>query len=496
MEKNKILKSEIDGSLELCNGFAVAEEILTAGNSFFDYSYFGTRILILAPNPGDEILIAGNMIFTFAQAKAEIFIAYSKKEKINLEALKILGVKSDKIIFLSEENFQSNLKNLLLELRANIIFCADFDEQEEYKNFSSAFENVMGEILREEKNYFPEVYKKFACATALNSPPDFYMPNLLPTIRPKIGATDNYNFEIIDRANYSWKNRVRFPVHEMCQKTLLKENPVAAAISSYKNFRNDLNPLRILNSDEIFFERRTDNKIFSAKVSNEKVSDFKILDVANSEKFIFEWAESVQVQQIIIYGDYQSKENFELEINFELENPNAKIDKDRISLDNNFSIKKILPAYGLPLVVNTEKIFVKHAEISAKKNFGVGEIEIFSNVNPFRKIQPFIKIMIGENFFYTYDVPFEVEKLPVKIYKFHVDEPVKISAEVEDKNILTEVFEGDEEFILNLNGAEKIVVTAEVVGNPNIYDRSIIRRVGDLTQIQMKIFQWLDKVSR
>lgn len=482
----KILKSELDGALELCGDLTAAEEILTAGNSFFDRSYFGTRILVIAPKPGDEILIAGNIIFTFAQAKAEIFIAYSVKEKINFDALKILGVQSDKIIFF---NNQRELKNLLSELRANIIFCADFDSQAEYKNLSLDFETVMGEILREEKNYFPEVYKKFASATALNSPPDFYAPNLLQTIRPKIGATDNYNFEIIDRANYSWKNRVRFPVHELCQKTLLKENPVAAAISSYKN----LNPLRILNSDEVFFERRTDNKIFSAKVSDKKISDFKILDAAKSDKFIFEWAEGVQVQRIIFYGDFQSDEETKIEINFELDNFRAKIDNAGISLDNTCHIEKILPPNGLPLVVDTEKIFVKRAEISAKKIFGLGEVEIFSNVEPFRKIQPFIKITAGENFFYNYDVPSEVEKISLGIYKFHVDEPVKISAESNDENILNEIFEGDEEIILNLNGAEKIILTAEVVGNPNIWDRAIIRRVGDLSQIQMKIFQWLDK---
>jgi len=488
MDKNKILKSEMDGTFELCGDFTAAEETLTAGNSFFERSYFGTRILVIAPRPGDEILIAGNTIFTFAQAKAEIFIAYSGKTKINFDALKILGVQSDKIIFFET---QRELKKILLELRANIIFCADYDSQLEYKNLSQTFENVMGEILHEDKSYRPEVYKKFACATALNSPPDFYAPNLLKTARPKLGATDNYDFDIIDSANYSWKNRVRFPVHELCQKTLLKENPVAAAISFYKN----LNPLRILNSDEVFFERRTDNQIFSAKVSVKKVSDFKILDAAKSDKFIFEWAEGVQVQQIIIYGDFRSEEKFELKINLELDNFRAKIDNAGISLDNTFCVEKILPPYGLPLVIDTEKIFVKRAEISSEKVFGLGEVEFISNVEPFRKIQPFIKLTAGENFFYRYDVPSEVEKIPIGIYKFHVDEPVKISAESNDENILTEILD-DGEMILNLGSAEEIILTAEVVGSPNIYDRAIIRRVGDLAQIQMKILQWLDKVSR
>ena len=488
----KIFNSELDGILEVCDDFTMAADAPTSGNSFFDRSYFGTRILILAPRPGDEILIAGNMIFTFARAKAEIFIAYSVKEKINATALKILGVQSNKIIFFADK---ADLKKILLELRANVIFCADFDSRPQFKNLSETFETVMGEILSEQKNYFPEVYKKFACATALNAPPDFYATNLLPTMRPKIGRTDDYNFDIIDRANYSWKNRVRFPVHELCQKTLLKENPVANAILAYKNTRGDLNALRILNSDEIFFERRTDNQIYSAKkISDKKIADFKILDVAKSDKFIFDWAEGVQVRRVVIYGDFNCGEKIDLEINFELDNLRAKIDKAGISLDNNCRVKKILPAQGLPLIIDTEKIFVKRAEISAKKVFGLAEVEFFANAEPIRKIQPFIKMTVGENFFYRFDVPFEVEKIPLGVYKFHVDEPVKISAEVGGENILTEVLDGADEIILNLGDAEEIILTAEVIGNPNIYDRAIIRRVGDLAQIQAKVLQWLDKM--
>ena len=75
-----------------------------------------------------------------------------------------------------------------------------------------------------------------------------------------------------------------------------------------------------------------------------------------------------------------------------------------------------------------------------------------------------------------------------------MDDQIKISAESGDENILTAVVEGDEEIILNLRGAAEIILTAEVAGNPGIYDRTIIRRVGDLAQIQFKMFQWLDKL--
>ena len=60
---------------------------------------------------------------------------------------------------------------------------------------------------------------------------------------------------------------------------------------------------------------------------------------------------------------------------------------------------------------------------------------------------------------------------------------------------MTEVLTEDEEIILNLSDAKEIILTAEVVGNANVYDRAIIKRIGDLAQIQLKVWQWIDKIS-
>ena len=497
-EKN--FNAEIDTVLEMCDDFTYAEEIATIGNSFFDKKYFGTRVLVLAAKFGDEISVAGNTIFSMAATKAEIFVAYSE-EKIstpeNLVALKILGVPEDKIIFVKD------LKQLILKLRANIIFCVDYDSVE-HRKLSAAFEKAMGEILAEVDNYRPEVYKKLANATALNAPPDFYAPNLLSVKRPKFGATDNYDFDLIDRANYNWAERVRFPVHERCRAPLLKENPLASAILAYR--QKNFSALRILNSDEIFFERRTDNQVFSAKVeassgAADKVCDFQIFGESwqpsskDDKKILrLEWDDAAQVRQIKIYGNILDSEPAKIKIRLDLENC---IDKAGISLDNKRVFENILPAYGCPLVIDTDKIFVRRAEIElveGGKNFGISEIEMFANVNPIRKIPPFVKLAVGKNFFYRYDIPYEVEKVLLNLYKFHVDEPVKITATSNGENILTEILDGNDELTLNLDDAKEIVLTAEVIGNPNIYDQAIIRRVGDLAQIQLKILQWLDKI--
>lgn len=562
--------AEACGLLELTGAEVDTEEILTAGNSFFDKSYFGTRILILAPHPDDEINIAGNMILTLAAAKAEIFVAYSTNGDFEqpaeiraqeaVDALKILGVPEERIIFLgygdghklfdtpskspaghvetyaaknfvdyakktfgrhssyTRGNFKRDLKSLLLELRANIIFCVDFDSHADHRTLSILFEEVLGEILSERNDYRPEVYKKFAYATAFTAVPDFYAPNLRATKKPKVGETDTYDFDFIDRANYVWENRVRFPV--LNYRTLLRDNPIADAIFAHKSQRNEWNALRILNSDEIFFERRTDSQTFSAQVTTtsgdaDKVRDFKIIDTVDVDatpaqiennlwqpapadkqrKIFFTWKDPAQVQQIVIYGNPLDDLPAQIFLRLELANPQAVIDKAGISLDNVKTFSAELPSLGRPLVINTEKFFVTRAEISivdAGKNFGLAEVEFFANAELLRKIPPFIKLTVNDNFIYRYAVPYEVDKISVGLYRFHVDAPVKITATAGDENILSEFLE-DGELILNFGKATEIILTAEVIGS-DIYDRAIIRRVGDFAQIQLKVWQWLDKL--
>ena len=544
MDDKKFFEAEACGLFELVGEQVDAEEIPTAGNSFFDKSFFGTRVLILAPHPDDEINIAGNMILTLAAAKAEVFVAYSTngdfeqaaevRAKEAVDALKILGVPRERIIFLgygdghklsdkptqspaghvetyaaqdfvdyakktfgrhspyTRQNFKRDLKSLLLELRANIIFCVDFDSHPDHRTLSILFEETLGEILSERTDYRPEVYKKFAYATAFTAAADFYAPNLLSTRKPKLGETDTYDFDLIDRANYVWANRVRFPV--LNSQPLLKGNPIVEAVFAHKSQRNEWNALRIINSDEVFFERRTDSQTFCAKVTATsgdaaKVRDFKIFaednlwqPVDKQRKIFFTWQEPIQVQRIVIYGNPLDDKPAKISLRLELADAQAVIDKE-------------LPSRGRPLVIGTEKLFVRRAEISivdAGKDFGLAEVEFFANAEPLRKLPPFVKLTIDDNFFYQYAVPYEVDKLSIGLYRFHVDAPVKVTATAGDENILSEVIT-DDELILNLGEAAEIILTAEVIGS-DIYDRAIIRRVGDFAQIQLKVWQWLDKL--
>lgn len=551
--------AEACGIFELVGEETQAEEVLTAGNSFFDKNYFGTRVLVLAPHPDDEINVAGNMILTLAAAKAEIFVVYSTNGDFDVsadvraqeavDALKILGVPRENIIFLgygdghkltdkptnspaghgetyaaknfvdyakktfgrhspyTRENFKRDLKNLVSELRANIIFCVDLDSHDDHKALSTAFEEIMGEILSERDDYRPEIYKKFAYATAFTAVPDFYAANLRATKKPKLGETDTYDLDLIDRANYIWKNRVRFPV--LHSQTLLKGNPLAEAIFAHKSQRNHWNALRIINSDEIFFARRTDSQTFRAKITAtsgnvEKVRDFKIFAPDNlwqpsrddnQRKIAFDWDEPAQIQRIAIYGNAFDENPAKISLRLELDNPRAVVDNGKIFLDNVQTFSAEIPNHGRPLIIDTKKFFVTRAEIEildAEKNFGLSEVEFFANSEPLHKIPPFIKLTVDDNFIYNYAVPYEIEKISVGLYRFNVDKPAKITAISGEETILSEIIT-DKELILSFGDATEIILTAEIVGT-GIYDRVIIRRIGDFAQIQLKVLQWLDKL--
>ncbi len=569
MDDKKIFESEACGLFELVGEQVQAEEILTAGNSFFERSFFGTRVLVLAPHPDDEINVAGNMILTLAAAKAEVFVAYSTNGDFDvpadvraaeaIESLRILGVPSERIIFLgygdghklsdkptpspaghvetyapknfvdyatktfgrpaayTRRNFKRDLKSLLLELRANIIFCVDFDSHADHRTLSILFEEALDEILAERDDYRPEVYKKLAYATAFTAAPDFYAANLRATPKPKLAETDTYDFDLIDRANYIWADRVRFPV--VHSQTLLKDNPLAEAIFAHKSQRNEWNALRIINSDEIFFERRTDSQTFSAQIKAtsgdaSKVADFKIIDTADVDatpaqicnhiwrpaaadkqrKIFFTWHEPIQVRRIVIYGNLLDDAPAKISLRVELANPCAVIDKAGISLDNVKTFDAELPSRGRPLIIDTDKLFVTRAElkvIDAGRDFGFAEVEFFANAEPLHKIPPFVKLTVHDNFIYNYAVPYEVDKISIGLYRFGVDAPVKVTATAGDEIVLTELI--DDELILNMGKATELVLTAEVIGS-DIYDRVIIRRVGDFAQIQLKVWQWLDKL--
>ena len=479
----------------------IADDDAEVSNSFFETRYHGFKILVIVSRPSDEINVSGAMILNLVKARSEVFVAFAdgnsdtgkKRHSREVEnSLDTLGVKSNHIIYLDNENILAALKNLILEVEADVIFCTDFDTPADQRRLTMSFDQAIGDILsRAENKYQPEIYKGFAYATAFSAVQDLHSENLLQTKRP-------LNFDLIDKVNYIWSERVRFPVYENCRQTLILHNPIAKALFAHKSQRNEWNVLGIINSDEVFFERRTDNLVYSAEVfatsgDFSNVRDFHIINAENindskprfgnhlwtpdesdeERRLTLSWTNLQQIEQIKIYGDINSEDT----------------QKINISLDKSYFSRVYLPKYGKPYVIDfTEAIFASGAEIQLEGKGGISEIEIFSEKEPRRVIKPFIKIIINDNFIYDYFIPKSMKRIELEIYRFHIDKPIEIS--VSDGVI----FCSGKKFILQFD-SDNVTVRAEIAGEPEIFDQIKIHRKSSIYFWKLKLKQLIERMN-
>ena len=508
------------------------------------------RALVLAPHPDDEINVAGSTIIRLIRSGVEVFVAYSTNGDFNVPAdiradeaigsLNILGVDRDHIIWLgygdtfngtgqphvfcaqaptrspaghvetyaphgfepwrrssyTRENFFADLQSLIVELRADLIFCVDFDFHADHRALSIMFDRVMASILRRDQSYRPEVYKRFAYSTAFTAPQDLHSRNLLSTVRPALGL-EAYDFDLIDKFNYVWSDRIRFPMPRDCREPSI-DNPIARAVFAHRSQRIQWNALAVVNADEIFFERRTDSITFSARVTatsgdSSKACDFQMLDVEDinaspptfadyfwtptpddpDRRLIFEWEAPQRVERIKIYGSLD-----------------GSIDKLRISLDNITSIDCRVERGGRPTVIDLpQPISILRAEFSIVDPIvegGIGEIEMLpSKERADHVMPPFIKIIADDEFIYDYKIPSTIERIEIGICRFHFDGEINFFV---DGGTITQR-DGDR-IEVKLNAAE---IKVRAVGD-GVSDEIMIRRVSPIYFWRLRFKQMLERI--
>ena len=482
----------------------IVDDDSDVSNSFFETRYHGFKILVLAPNPSDELSVAGAMILNLIKSRAEVFVAFMngtsiKNTKITSRevenSLKILGINRDHIVYLDSDDILSALKGLLIELEADVIFCTDFDIPNDHRKLSIYFERAIYEILsRADNKYQPEIYKGFAYTTAFAAIQDLHSENLLETKKPSTSV----EFDLIDRVNYTWSDRVRFPVYENCRKTLIQRNPIAKAIFAYKSQRNEWNTLGIINSDKVFFERRTDNLAYSAEISAtsgdfQRVCDFHIINAENinenktrfcnhiwkpdendnEKRLTLSWKNLQQIEQIKIYGDINSENTYKI----------------NISLDKSYFSRISLPEHGRPYVIDfSEVIFASKVELQLEGEGAISEIEIFSERESRRVIKPFIKITIDDNFVYDYFIPKFKKRIELEIYRFHISKTVEMSV---SDGVL---YYSGKTFIVQFD-SDDVTVRAEVAGEPEIFDQIKIHRKSLIYFWKLRLKQIIERMN-
>lgn len=292
------------------------------------------KVLIIVPHSDDELSVGGLLIPMLKKRGYKVIVLIvtngdaecSGKTRLeeSVRGLRILGVKEKNIIFLgygnrwsgekhlynftekdrqavsiagkthtyalnghqeyhyqkynkhckyTRHNMKCDLTECILDIFADVIICADFDNHSDHRAITLMFEEVMGNILNN-TSYRPLILKRFAYAFAWHGNESFVIK--------KISRSEVFDsrFEL-DNPYYEWNRKVLIHLSNFWVKFPLNKLHLAALVYRSQNAKTHLRSL--LKQDMIFWHRRTDSLLYDAEItvsSGEKkyLTDFKRFD--------------------------------------------------------------------------------------------------------------------------------------------------------------------------------------------------------------------------
>lgn len=299
--------------------------------------------LLVVPHQDDETNLAGNVIDAL-KYYWDLFVLYSSldsdpirgavRKKEAVRACSVWGIQKSHIQFLEypdtpnrtgthfyssgDMRIENDLERYILELKPELIIATDFDYHSDHRMLSLALDRTIGRLLRQEAEYRPIVLKGFCYETAFYgaadyraSRPNYCVPQFIPLSNPA----------------FEWSKRISIRSTE--QKCVIWRRKAYKALVCHRSQHAVLHANSIVNDDNVFWQKRTDNLLSSAKLSAsagdvEIIRDFLIVDtkdiitenpreidysravwspMGNEAWIKAEWAEDITFDQIIIHGN-------------------------------------------------------------------------------------------------------------------------------------------------------------------------------------------------
>ena len=507
------------GTVLLCSAVYAAGAAgpwATAPESGADRSalFGGKTVLILAPHPDDEINLAGGVIEEYVAAGSRVVIAFSSNGDVffpaalryreALRAAAALGIGPEDVVFLgfgsgtspghpllfhadeptvslagdrvtrgaggiapwregvplTREGFIFQLRDVLDTLRPDVILCCDNDEELEHRTLSILFEHAMGRLLRERPDWHPVVMRGYAYPTGWLSPEDFRCG--YP------GPVEAGNGIPLSR----WTERLRLPVAGSAVSLLSPEmTSVGRALRCHASQDAVRRAGRLVNTDKVFFPRRTDSLLYAAELSvssgeGEQLRDFVLSDTEDlgalsdvldgngwipdpgdgERKAVFTFPEPVSIAAISL---------------FDSPDPAANVLVCRAELDGGVSI--LLPApdprgaasvtvLDAPAVTRTLTLTLLEGE---GVGFGLAELEVYAAAE--EAPLPFWKFTDRDGN-YIYDVLLPPEEEGVFAWTGHDLDPGAVTLSCDDP--ACRVTETEEGFTVSCPRGSSCTVTA------------------------------------
>lgn len=399
----------------------------------------------------------------------------------------------------NKKSLIKDLETLIIDISPDIIFVNDFDSHPDHRCITLCFDYVMGQILKNTKKYFPAVFKGFCYPTEYIGYEDYDNLNILST---KFKKEVNNQFDY-QNPYYSWEERIRFCVGKKTLRYSLLNNKLYKCLLEHKSQLLLRKYKSIINSDQIFWQRKTNNLCMSATITatsgNTKyLNDFMTFDckdIMHKDKSLpifknVSWIpnESDNIKKITI----NLKEKSEIsEIKFyQNSTTTGKITEINLKMGNEKkkNIKLENKLYTTLHLNTKEMINVIEIEVVSQetKDAGFSEIEIFP---PIEKNIELLKILVDDNF--TNDIYYiNKPNYKIGIYGYNGSESINI----ENKNLLFEVnktlirYEDLKEF-----NTKNYTLKVSLKENRKIYDEVKIIQV---TKIKSLIFKFYKKINK
>lgn len=540
-------------------------------SSYADNSRSNMRVMIIVPHQDDELLMASSVIRNSVLEGKEVYIVfatngdYEDLSKIRFDeaisAMSLLGVPEENLIFLgygdmwnthykhiyhapsdeiinshnnkvqtygtyihpdfrtemsgeassyTRNNYKNDLEDAVLQYLPDELYVIDFDSNPDHRTVSLLFDEAIFEILKINEDYTPKLYKGFAYNTSLFAAKDFYSLNMLSTPLPPQELSSN-TISKFDNPYFSWEDRIRFSVPSDMLSYNLRSNLLYKALRIYKSQKQYTVRFaqNSINSDQVFWERRTDSFSYNGKISASSgnpnyLNDFKLFDAVDVTEEIVEftnsmWSPSISDSKMSVLYTFDTPIDIGSLIFYDNPNLYDNIHSGEVTFSDGSTISiGGIHADGSPSkYAFAEKKNITCIEFSINEYEGIPglcEWEVYPKIQ--ESVQ-FIKIMLDNNnqtFIYKYicpdnsDISFDVYEYPKSTdfentYKISlINEEGKITI-LNNKNVSLEP-----SFL-----PKKYKLRIESIENPAIYDEAEIVSYNPINSIRIKLLQAYEK---
>lgn len=254
------------------------------------------RAILVVPHQDDEIDLAGNILGKLNK-NFDLMVVYSsldadeKKGKIRkaeaIQSCGVWGISSKQIVFLAfpdtvnskgthfytngDKRIVYDLVRLLKDKKPNFVFGTDFDSHSDHRMLCLALDDAVAKYVKETHEKIA-YFKGFCYETAFYGPTDFKASRL---------TNSKVKHEPLSNPSFLWDDHISIPSNE--KNGPIWKTKAFKGLSKHKSQYAILHAKSIINADNVFWMKRTDNLLFDAelKVTSgdvEKLRDLKILD--------------------------------------------------------------------------------------------------------------------------------------------------------------------------------------------------------------------------